>query len=309
MQSLDTGSFYIDVAYNSVAAVNLDGDKKAEKNYMTTLGTLESYFEGYLWGKLLDSDSVCISTISVLSVAQNNGIALRFICKENLDSELALCNVSDSVKNEVRNFVNQGLVIEIVPETLTIGDWTGTAFIAINLNNGFASYMISGGNAGGSSMNFEDLFSINTTLAVLNMEMSVCSMASGVANYYANFFTGNSLEIVKSAHSCIGASFSLASALQMRYSTYDFIFEYAEKGEDCMKEFMIFTMQNLLDIYINVVAFVGSVAGEIPADATGWISTIYSFVKHMQESFDGDSDVPSVMDTISLIWDLIGKLL
>lgn len=318
VKSLDSGSFYIDVAYNSVSAVNLDGDKEAEKKYMTTVGTLESYFEGYIWEDITDCDSVCISTVSVLNMAHNEGISSRFICKKNLEDELSLCNVSDSVKNEVRDFVNQGLVIEIVPETLTIGDWTGTAYIAINLNNGSASYMISGGNAGGSSMNysFEDLFSLNNTLALINTEMAASSLAMGTANLYSSMFSGNGMGIVKGAHSCIGAAFSIGSAINMRYSTYDFIFEYAEKGEDCMKDFMIFTIENLIDTLINAIAFVGSVVGEVggpigkAADfVTGWLSTEYSYTKHFANIFDGDSDYPGAMDTIALIWDLIGKLL
>lgn len=318
VKSLDSGSFYIDVAYNSVAAVNLDGDKEAEQLYMTTVGTLESYFEGLIWEDLTDCDSTCISTVSVLDIAHKEGIASRFICKENLEDELSLCNVSDSVKNEVRNFVNQGFVIEIVPETLTIGDWTGTAYIAINLNNGSASYMISGGNAGGSSMNynFEDLFDLNIKLALINMEMAVGGLVMGTASLQSSVLSGNGMGIIQGAHGCIGAAFSLADAMNMRYATYDFIFEYAENGEACMKKFLIFTLQNLMDTLVNAIAFVGSVAGEVGgpagkavADVTGWFTTEYAYAKHFGNILNDDNEYPDAMSTAALIWDLIGKLL
>ena len=253
-----------------------------------------------------------------LDIAHKEGIASRFICKENLEDELSLCNVSDSVKNEVRNFVNQGLVIEIVPETLTIGDWTGTAYIAINLNNGSASYMISGGNAGGSSMNYnlEDLFDLNTKLALINMEMAVGGLVMGTASLQSSVLSGNGMGIIQGAHGCIGAAFSLADAMNMRYATYDFIFEYAENGEACMKKFLIFTLQNLMDTLVNAIAFVGSVAGEVGgpagkavADVTGWFTTEYAYAKHFGNILDDDNEYPDAMSTVALIWDLIGKLL
>lgn len=315
VRSLDTGSFYIDVAYNSVAAVSLEGDREAEKNYMMTVGTLESYFEGYIWEELIDNSKTCISTISVMKAANDAGISPRFICKANLDEELALCNVSNSVKSEVRNFVNQGHVIEIVPETLTIDDWTGTAYIAMNRNNGSASYMISGGNAGGSSMNFEDLFVMNNNMALINTEMSLCTLAIGSFKLQQSLATGNPFAIFGDVNSTIGAAFSLGSAMQMRYSNYDFIFDYAERGEDCMKDYMIFTMKNLMDTFVNVVSFIGTVTGLVAGEvggiieeATGWFATEYALFSMVAENFDGDDDYAGAMDVISLIWDLIGKL-
>ena len=139
VRSLDFGAFYIDVAYNNVAALSLTGDKSAERKYMMSAGAVESFYESYIWQQLIDNESTCISTVSVFDIAHDQGIKSRYICSANLEDELSQCNINDSVKTEIRNFVNRGLLVEIVPETLTIGDWTGTAYIAMNIDNGSAS--------------------------------------------------------------------------------------------------------------------------------------------------------------------------
>lgn len=308
VRSLDIGSFYIDVAYNSVAAVSIDGNKETERKFMITVGTIESYLEGYIWEQLLDKSKTCISTVSVLNEAQKLGIKSRFICAENLEDELALCNVSDNVKSEVRNFVNQGLAIEIVPETLTIGDWTGTAYIALNLNNGSASYMISGGNAGGSSMNFEDLFQMNITMFQINFNLSLCSMVKGAVSLHTGVLKSDIGGVIDGMFGTISAAFSLGSAMKLRYDTYDFIFKYAKDGEACMKEFMIFTMQNMVDTMFNVISFIGDCCGETASKLTSYMAGIYSTCTFVYTSIvNGAEEDADPMTALGLLWDWFGK--
>lgn len=308
IRSLEDGSFYIDVAYNSVAAVSRDGDKDAERNYMMTTGYIESYLEGYIWEQLVDKSKVCISTASVFGIAGDQGIGLRFISSGNLEEELAQCNVSDAVKNEVRNFVNRGLVVEIVPETLTIGDWTGTGYIALNLSNGSASYMISGGNAGGSSMklSFEEMFNVNMILANINMKLSLASMAMGTISLETGVLSNNPAKMIEGVHSTIGSAFSLSSAMKMRYDTMDFIFKYVEQGEGCMEEFGFQTFRNLVDTVVNLQSFIGGIVGEELGIATDIIAAVNSLSWYVYDLENGSADV---LSTVSIIWDFIGKLL
>ena len=308
VKSLEDGSFYIDVAYNSGAAVSRDGNKESEKNYMMTLGFIESYLEGYIWEQLIDNSKVCISTAAVFGIAGEQGIGLRFISSGNLEEELAQCHVSAAVKNEVRNFVNRGLVVEIVPETLNIGSWTGTGYIAMDLSNGSASYMISGGNAGGSSMklSFEEMFNVNMLLANINMKLSLASMAMGTVSLETGVLSNNPAKMLEGIHSTIGSAFSLSSAMQMRYNTMDFIFKYAEQGEDCMEEFGFQTFRNLVDTVVNLQSFIGGIVGKELGIATDIIAKVNSLSWYIYDLENGNVDV---YNTVSIIWDFIGEFL
>lgn len=308
VKSLNDGSFYIDVAYNSVAAVSRDGDKNAERNYMMTVGYIESYLEGYIWEELVDKSKVCISTVSVFGIAAKQGINTRFISNQNLEEELAQCNVTAAVKNEVRNFVNRGLVIEIVPETLTIGDWTGTGYIALNLSNGSASYMISGGNAGGSSMklSFEEMFNINMLLAHINLTISLTSMALGTISLEAGILTNDPMKMLEGVHSTIGSAFSIDSAMKMKYDTMDFIFKYVEQGEECMEEFGFQTTRNLIDTVVNLQAVIGGVADKKVGAVTDFISKVNSLSWYIYDLENNNADIYS---TLSIIWNFIGTAL
>lgn len=309
VKSLDFGSFYIDVAYNKVSAISRNGDKSAEKRYFMTVGAVESYYEGAVWEQLIDPESTCISTMSVFGAAHDQGIDCRYICSANLEEELSKCNIKDSVKNEVRNFVNQGLKVEIVPETLSIGDWTGTAYTAMNMDNGTASYMISGGTAGGSSMTFENLFGINMRLAQINSQFAFACMLKGAVAYEYGFFTENRSAQWDGAKALIGGAFSLASAYQMRYDTMDFIFKYAEQGEDCMNEFRIMTMKNLCDTLVNAISTCGTLIGGDFGIATSMFTAEYYFITYFGDPrYSGWDSSERLKNGLPVIWGVISQL-
>lgn len=315
VRSLDYGSFYIDVAYNCAADISYDGNRDAEKNFVYTIGCVGSYFEGYIWEQLVDKDKTCISTMSVMNAAAQKGIDFRYLTKANAEEELSKCNLKESVKNEIRNFVNMGMLIELVPETMTIGDWTGSAYIAIDLKSGSASYMISGGLAGGSSMEFEDLFEINNALFVVNMELGAISMASSYNTFVSGEASNNAKDIIKGAHGMIGAAFSIGSAMNMRYSNYDFIFKYAEQGDDCLIEYALFTMRNMLDTVINIACAAASLFG---AEAEALASSIYATYYGLWLAADVTTAIANgdpvfskdnVFNGFATIWNILGVAL
>ncbi len=265
VRNLDYGSFYIDVAYNSALTVSLDGDKRKENEFILGLGTIESYFEGYLWEQLIDPEETCISTVSVTSIAAKQGIAPVYITQENADKKLENCNITKDVKEEVMDFVNRGLMVELVPETLTIGDWTGTAYTAIDMETGSASYMISGGTAGGSSMNFENLFNINNRLVAMNIELCDLCMAQGYMTFVSGEMQRDGVKLVQGANAMINSATALGMAMKMRYDNYDFIFKYAETDniDAVMNEYLDFTLKNLLDTFATVISMYVNAAGQI----------------------------------------------
>lgn len=311
-RSLDYGSFYIDVAYNSSADISYNGNRDSEKNYVYTVGTVESYYEGYIWEKTIDSTDTGISTISVMNAAAKQGIDFRYITKNNAEAELSKCNITESVKNEVRNFVNMGLLVELVPETLVIGDWKGTAYIAIDLKSGSASYMISGGTAGGSSMEFEDLFVLNNSLFLFNFELADMSLMTGYVTFLRGRISMDGHEMASGVQGMIGAAFSMGSALNMRYANYNYIFEYAERGEECMLEYALFTMRNMLDTIINIMTFVMQLCGEQASQLASSIYATYyaewlgvdigTAIANGDPVFTKDN----IFNGMSTIWNLLG---
>ena len=88
-----------------------------------------------------------------------------------------MCSVEEYVKEEVRDFANQGYVIRLVSENVTVGDWSGTGYIVTDLRTGASSCMLSDGTAGGRTVTFEELYEMNMMLFKLNLAVSVVALA------------------------------------------------------------------------------------------------------------------------------------
>ncbi|MGN1134190.1 MAG: transglutaminase family protein [Oscillospiraceae bacterium] len=261
-RNLHYGNFYIDVAYNSVTALNYAGDKDSEIKYMLTQGMYESSYEGTLWQTLLHDQSYGISTSSVFYVANYLDIDFSIISSANLEEELAKCKISDSTKNDVRNFVNQGYVVTIVPEELKINKWKGTGYTAIDLKTGSGSYMLSGGTAGGSSSNDVKLttdendvtvddvmdlcFNVNLVLFQLNVAKGLQGLSEAAAQL--GIASVNPIGYLASAVPLVAAVKSIAGAWSMYYDNVDKYCEYMVT--DSMKdaaEMIKFTLKNIYD--------------------------------------------------------------
>lgn len=310
-RNLDYGSFIIDVAYDNRAAISLDGNAQSERNFMLACGMLGSYYEGYIWQQLVGKGNTSISTISVMNEAAKQGIELRYLTSNNAEKELSTCNISETVKEEILNFINQGLCIELVPETINLGSWSGTAYIAIDMKDGSASYMISGGNAGGSSMEFEDLFSLNNSLFLANWEFGAINLLASYNDLSSGVAELDIKDIGKGLYGAASATMILSDALEMRYANYDYIFAFAEAEDEdeFMREYKIFTMQNMLDTIINAASVVldrfGDVGGKISATLGLVMDTAKTFAEISQ---DKDKNF-ELSDLMTIAWDSLGVVL
>ena len=314
VRSLDYGSFYIDVAHNKMSVINYEGNRDLERKFMLSSGMIGSYLEGYIWEQLLDKEKTCISTISVMNVAAQEGIELCYINPNNIDTQLEKCNIRDSVKDEIRNFINKGLFVELVPETLTIGDWTGTAFIAIDLETCSASYMISGGTAGGSSMTFDDLFELNNLMVQINFILADIGI---LTNYLESSMFGimdvSGLQMAAGLHGIMSQVGTLSSAISMRYANYNYIMEYALRGEEVMKEYSLFTIETMTVTCINLVRTISSAFGKPGAVVSANLGAIADTEMLIIDSINNAKKTGKFeLDTgatLNVIWDYIGLLL
>lgn len=150
------GNFFIDVDMNNVYATSRTGDQEARNSFMLSSGAVESFYEGYIWEMMLCVESV--STMSVLFEAGKQGIDIIPIFAGNYDTVINTITASSSVKNEIRNAVNQGYSVLIPKTEITIGEWKGTGYIIGDFKDySHFVFKISGGINGGSTSIPSDL--------------------------------------------------------------------------------------------------------------------------------------------------------
>lgn len=260
VRNLHYGNFYIDVAYNNVTAISYSGNESDEIKYMMTQGASESAYEGKVWEAILGEGSFGISTMSMFALSDAMDIDRVLITSADLEEMLAKCEISDNTKQDVRNFVNQGCVVEIIPKDIKVNKWEGTAYIAYDLNGKSTSYMLSGGTAGGSSSNNISLEKPSATYMTVDDAMDFCYRINNMI-YIINM--ANALSDLSEAASMLGgatsplaqalagipalnAAKSLGEAFEMYYKNLDLYVEYAVTGniEDAY-EMLKFTMENI----------------------------------------------------------------
>ncbi|MCR5307190.1 MAG: transglutaminase-like domain-containing protein [Oscillospiraceae bacterium] len=251
--ALTDGSFMMDVAYNRFRTVSLENDADAEIQFTMSLAMMESYYEGAVWEDLSDNMLSGISTVTVMDKAAELNVPVVSVCAPNADEVLANCTVSSEVRKEVRDCVNKGLFVRLVSQTLNIGDWTGTAYIAIDRETGACSYMLSGGTAGGSTERFEAL--LNYNLFIFKVSLFIAETNFAVSTMQFKF------EQYKMVHGPIGEMFAspamgqaakavfssgkqIGDAMQMYYKTVSFVMDYAFDPEGTMERLEKFTKEN-----------------------------------------------------------------
>ncbi len=263
VNSLTDGSFFIDAAYNKYNAISFSGDTEKEKTFVMTLAYIESYNESEVFNTFFCGSAGGISTATVFSEASKLNIDPVYIVSDSDFDLLKDMNIASSVKDEIKDFVNAGMVVDVIPETISIGAWNGTAYIATDLKTGSASYMLSGSKAGGSADDvFSYLYFVNTLIVQLTMSVGdfiilintvIFEKAVSKAEVFGS--AGAEASLVASAAVCndvIGASLGVLSsavaigrAMKVHYQTIDFLYDYAIEGESVLNNFAQFTLDNI----------------------------------------------------------------
>ena len=168
----------------------------------------------------------------------------------------------------VRNSVNSGNLVIIIPEILTIGDWVGTAYIDMEPDTAAATYMISDGTAGGASQDIDletedlditdKLFTLNIRLSYVNRALAV----AGVAKCCAGLITaeeGNIGAVVDNILGMFISTTAYAGAVQMELNLCDIVLDYGEgklSEEELEKALVIETRNNLVATLVNLLTLV-----------------------------------------------------
>ena len=115
---------------------------------MLTSGSIGSALEHGIFEQLYSVPSV--STVKILQLANEQGIAIYNINASNVEAILPRLQVSQEVKDAIRNAVAQGREVIIPERNIQYYNWTGVGYIVLDPETGAGAYMISGGLAGGS---------------------------------------------------------------------------------------------------------------------------------------------------------------
>ena len=86
----------IDIDVDDHAVIRLTGDTHMTKAYMMASGIMSSLYESIVWEQLTGYESV--STISIFRKAQEEGIELLQITKDNLEKDPKLNDLSGGLQ-------------------------------------------------------------------------------------------------------------------------------------------------------------------------------------------------------------------
>ena len=153
--SLLPGNFTIDVGFNSTSVVDLCSENNNSKMFNLIVGFNDSCSEARVWEILLNEDG--LSSTDVMSASLAAGIDWVYLTSENIATEFERITCSESVKSDITNFVNQGFLVIVPEKEVTVEDWSGTGFIALNYATGSATYRLTGQTNGGSTAEDIDL--------------------------------------------------------------------------------------------------------------------------------------------------------
>ncbi|MEW6419586.1 MAG: hypothetical protein AB1480_15980 [Nitrospirota bacterium] len=128
--------------------IPVDGDISRIKPYMILVGNLSSYLEHAVTEVIYQTEA--ISAVKAIQLAHDQGIPVHTITSQNINTELQLLQVSEQVKDDIRNAINAGREAIIPERNLTFHDWNGVGYIIQDPSKGSGAYLISGGLGGGA---------------------------------------------------------------------------------------------------------------------------------------------------------------
>ena len=141
------GKIGIDVIGNRPLFYSRSGISDDESKLCHSAGYLSSYLESAVLEQMTGIRSV--STAEVFSQAAEQGIAIIHVSKDNLN-ELGNCKISDTNKADITEYANQGMIITVPQEEVTMNEWSGTGYIVYDPQTGTSTYIINNNLNGGS---------------------------------------------------------------------------------------------------------------------------------------------------------------
>ncbi|MBI5116587.1 transglutaminase family protein, partial [Candidatus Poribacteria bacterium] len=136
-----------------VGPFSVDGDDTKAYDYMVLTGADGSIQENRVFEDMYDQEA--ISAVKILELANDMGIPVCRI-SGNIDAECPGNNWPAQVRSAVAAAIARGHVVTIPRAGITHHEWSGIGYIDMDPASGAAGYIISGGHAGGSTVDIWD---------------------------------------------------------------------------------------------------------------------------------------------------------
>ena len=149
--SVSAGGLAMDIDRDVTASVPLDGDRDKLVQFVLTSGMNGSALEHSVPEQMFstpENPAEGISAVKAIQIANDQGIPIYTIDRSNIDTILPQLQISSTVKTNIQNAVNAGMVATVPKTNITFNGWTGVGYIIINPATGAGAYMI-GGLSGG----------------------------------------------------------------------------------------------------------------------------------------------------------------
>jgi len=123
-----------------------------EKEFLKISALQGSILENRLFEDDFRVESISTAKLFTLAGSTQPPTQVLSIDKTNIDVILPTLSFDESIKEDIRNAVNQNLIIRIPQSEIQYEDWTGVGYIKENPETGESGYMLSGMIAGGMTV-------------------------------------------------------------------------------------------------------------------------------------------------------------
>jgi hypothetical protein len=128
-----------------------DGNNEKKLQFMYASGTASSVLEHQVPEYIYSTEIETVTGVSAVRAIEHAGaagISILMLDSSNINNYIAESTIDEYVKGEIRNAVNQGKYVLAPMGNVTIEDWTGIGYIALDPDTGSGAYMISDGYGG-----------------------------------------------------------------------------------------------------------------------------------------------------------------
>lgn len=194
------GGMFIDVKRDLNAPIAKDGNDELPRVFMTYSGAASSALEHGIFESFMNTEGV--SAVKLLQVANDTGVAIHFLNRDNVDQVLPLLDLPSRDLQAFRDGVNAGKIIYTPQRTLNHAGFQGIGYAILDPVTGAGGYIISGGLAGGQAEPDEEtgdflsqvlsflknagLFLVGLFTSVIGVVVNFISLVVDIYNGYQN---------------------------------------------------------------------------------------------------------------------------
>lgn len=128
-----------------------DGNNNNKVHFMYYSGINSSALEHRVPEQLfinVDTSVEGISAVKALQIANDSGIPIYTITRNNIDAVLPILQIDPSVINDIRSAINAGKEVIVSKTNIDYRGWIGCGYVIVDPSTGIGGYMISGGMSG-----------------------------------------------------------------------------------------------------------------------------------------------------------------